>query len=59
MKEYAVKITELSEKIVYVEAKSRMEAEVIAEENWNKNEYIFDADDFVVARFTTIDETEV
>ncbi len=59
MKEYAVKITELSEKIVYVEAESRMEAEVIAEENWNKNEYILDADDFVVARFTTIDETEV
>ena len=59
MKEYEVKITEISEKIVYIEAENRIEAEAIAEENWNNNEYIFDANDFVVARFTAVDATEV
>ena len=51
MKEYAVKITEKLEKVVYIEAESEWEAEGIAEESWNNGEYILDADCFTIATF--------
>lgn len=51
MKEYAVKITETLEKIVYVQADNPLEAEELAQENYNRSEYILDADNFVGASF--------
>ena len=58
MKVYAVKITETLEKVVYIEAESRMEAETITEANWNKGEYILDADCFTVATFEATESEE-
>jgi hypothetical protein len=58
MKEYAVKITEISSKIVYIEAESKIDAEIIAEENWNNSEYILDAENFVCARFEARESEE-
>lgn len=57
MKEYAVKITETLEKIVYVQADNPVEAEELAQENYNRSEYILDADNFVGASFEV--ESEV
>ena len=57
-KVYAVKITETLEKVVYIEADSRIEAEAIAEENWNNSEYILDAENFVCARFEATESEE-
>ena len=51
MKEYAVKITETLEKIVYVQADNPLEAEELAQENYNRSEYILDADNFVGVEF--------
>ena len=51
MKEYAVKITETLEKIVYVQADNPLEAEELAQENYNRSKYILDADNFVGASF--------
>lgn len=51
MKEYAVKITETLEKIVYVQAESMYNAEEIAQEQYNRGEYILDADNFVGVEF--------
>ena len=39
MKEYDIKITEVLEKTVQVQADSREEAEAIASENWNNSLY--------------------
>ena len=58
MKQYAVKITEKLEKVVYIEAESEWEAEGIAEENWNKAEYILDAENFVCATFEATESEE-
>jgi hypothetical protein len=57
-RQYAVKITEISSKIVYVEAESRVDAEIIAEENWDKSEYILDAEDFEYAKFEAMESEE-
>ena len=57
-KVYAVKITETLEKVVYIEAESQMEAETIAEENWNKGDYILDADCFTIATFKATESEE-
>ena len=57
-KVYAVKITETLEKVVYIEADSRIEAEAVAEENWNNSEYILDAENFVCARFEARESEE-
>ena len=51
MKEYAVKITETLEKVVYVQAESTTEAEVIAEADWCNGDHLLDADNFVGATF--------
>ena len=58
IRQYAVKITETLEKVVYIEADSRIEAEAIAEENWNNSEYILDAENFVCARFEVTESEE-
>ena len=58
MQEYAVKITEVLEKVVYVQAESITEAESIAEENWNNQEYILDAENFTVATFEATEKEE-
>lgn len=58
MKEYAVKITEKLEKVVYIEAENQMEAETIAEENWSNGEYILDADCFTIATFEAKESEE-
>lgn len=51
MKEYAVKVTETLEKIVYVQAENMYNAEEIAQEQYNRGEYILDADNFVGVEF--------
>ena len=43
MKEYDIKITEVLEKTVQVQADSREEAEAIASENWNNSLYEMDS----------------
>ena len=51
MKEYAVKITETLEKVVYVQAENPLEAEELVQEQYNRSEYILDADNFVGVGF--------
>ena len=51
MKEYAVKITETLEKVVYVQADNPLEAEELVQEQYNRSEYILDADNFVGVEF--------
>lgn len=48
---YPVEVTELSQRIVEVEADSRAEAERIAEEMWNQEEIVLDSGDFKRAFF--------
>ena len=49
MKTYDVTITETLQMTVPIEADSLAEAEQKAEDNWNANQYILDADHFVGA----------
>ena len=58
IRQYAVKITEKLEKVVYIEAESEWEAEGIAEENWNNGEYILDAECFTIATFEATESEE-
>ena len=52
MKEYDIKITEVREKTVQVQAESREEAEAIASENWNNSMYDMDsAEDYADVSF--------
>ncbi len=51
MKTYDVTITETLQMTVPIEAESLAEAEQIAEDNWNRSQYILDADYFVGADF--------
>ena len=51
MKAYDVTITETLQMTVPIEAESLAEAEQIAEDNWNRSQYILDADHFVGAYF--------
>ena len=48
MKEYDIKITEVLEKTVQVQADSREEAEAIASENWNNSLYEMDSTNTIV-----------
>jgi hypothetical protein len=48
---FEVTITETLRMTVAIEAKSRANAEEIAEANWNNSDYILDADHFVGAKF--------
>ena len=51
MKTYDVTITETLQMTVPIEAESLAEAEQTAEGNWNRSQYILDADLFVGADF--------
>ena len=51
MKTYDVTITETLQMNVPIEAESLAEAEQTAEDNWNRSQYILDADNFVGADF--------
>lgn len=51
MKTYDVTITETLQMTVPIEAESLAEAEQMAEENWNRSQYILDADHFAGADF--------
>jgi len=51
MKTYDVTITETLQMNVPIEAESLAEAEQMAEENWNRSQYILDADHFAGADF--------
>lgn len=51
MKTYDVTITETLQMTVPIEAESLAEAGQIAEDNWNRSQYIPDADHFVGADF--------
>lgn len=53
MKEYAVKITEILEKVVYVQADNPLEAEELVQEQYNRSEYILDAENFVGVEIAT------
>ena len=44
MKAYDVTVTETLQMTVPIEAESLAEAEQIAEDNWNRSQYILDAD---------------
>lgn len=49
--EYAVEITEVFKKTVYIEAANITEALERAEENWNNGDYIIDSENFDHADF--------
>ena len=51
MKEYAVKITETLERVVYVKADNPLEAEELVQEQYNRSEYILDAENFIGVEF--------
>lgn len=60
MKEYDIKITEVLEKTVQVQAGSREEAEAIAAENWNNSLYDMDsAEDYANVSFQAGDGREI
>jgi len=60
MKEYDIKITEVLEKTVQVQAESREEAEAIASENWNNSMYDMDsAEDFADVSFRAGESREI
>lgn len=55
---YPVEVTEISQRMVEVEADSRAEAEERAEELWNKQEIVLDSEDFIKASFQAGDVVE-
>ena len=60
MKEYDIKITEVLEKTVQVQAESREEAEASASENWNNSMYDMDsAEDFADVSFRAGESREI
>ena len=56
MKEFEVEITETLQRTVVIRAGSRAEAEVLAEEMWNNEEFVLGAEDFVGAEFSAVSE---
>lgn len=59
MKEFEVEITETLQRTVVIRAGSRAEAEVLAEELWNNEEFVLGAEDFVGAEFSAVSEKEI
>ena len=59
MKEFEVEITETLQRTVVIRAGSRAEAEVLAEEMWNNEEFVLGAEDLVVAEFSAVSEKEI
>ena len=51
MKKYAVKITEILERVVHVNADNESDAQEQVEDGWYNSDYVLDAEDFVVATF--------
>lgn len=47
-----VRITEILQKVVEVEAKSQEDALALVEEKWNASEYVLDAENFMGVNFT-------
>lgn len=56
MKEYDVKITEILERTVTVQASSKEEAEEKVNAAWSNSEYVLDSEDFVGVDFKTESE---
>lgn len=54
MKPYKVTITEKLQMTVEVEADSRMEAEQLVSDRWNKGDFFLDAECFVGADFKAV-----
>lgn len=54
MKEYEVTITETLQKTVTIRAEDLAHAEEIAEAEWNKGNYVLDAENFVGASFDAV-----
>lgn len=59
MKEFEVEITETLQKTVTIRAKSRAEAEALAEKRWKNEELVLDADNFVDVDFSVLKEREI
>lgn len=55
MKKFDVKITEILQKNVEIEAKNYEEAERIARERWEKSEYVLGADDFKTVDYNAVE----
>ena len=51
MKEYEVKIKEISEKTIIVVATSQQEAKKVAAQLWSVGEFVLDVDNFVGVSF--------
>ncbi len=54
MRTYKVTITETLEKVVYVDARDKTEAEQIVCDSWHNSEYILDSDDFARVNFAAV-----
>ena len=52
MKEYAIKITETLEEIVFIEASSEQEAKDKVEVAWKNGDYVLDAEHFQGVTFS-------
>lgn len=48
---YEVTITEILQRVVTVDADSQSEAEELVQEQWNNEEHVLGAEDFVEANF--------
>ena len=55
---YKVKIVEILQREVEIEAKSEDIAIALAEERYNKEEIVLDSDDFAAVDFNIVDENE-
>ena len=59
VKKYAVKITEILERVVHVNADNEDDAQEQVEDGWHNGDYVLDAEDFVVATFELTKEVNV
>lgn len=59
MKEYEVKIKEISEKTIIVVATSQQEAKKVAAQLWSVGEFVIDKEDVTGAIFEAIEKCEV
>ena len=59
MKKYAVKITEILERVVHVNADNESDAQEQVEDGWYNGDYVLDDEDFVVATFELTKEVNV
>ena len=58
MQEYEVKITEILEKVVCVNAENVIDAEEQVQDAWDNGDYVLDADNFVIATFEVNERKE-